>query len=65
MLSGSADGLVGLGIATTNALLQVLESLSWCVQKGRNLFDQDFRAISAWCIISGHIESGARSFPEF
>ena len=52
-------------MATTNALLQIFGSFSWCMQEERKLLSQDFRAAPAWIISSGHMESGPRALPGF
>ena len=62
---GSSTGFIGLGIATTNALLQIFGILRWCKQDERNPHSQDFRAAPAWSKNSGQIESGPGAFPGF
>ena len=52
-------------MATTNALLQIFESLSWRMLKDKNLFNQDFKTGLVWSISSGHRESGPRAFSDF
>ena len=64
-LFGSTLGLFGFGMATINALLQILGSLSYRMQKDRNLFNQDFRAAPARSISYGHIELGPGAFTDF
>ena len=58
-------GLIGFGIVTTGALLQILGILSWCKQEERKSRNQDFRAAPAWSIKSGKIESGPGALPGF
>ena len=58
---GSSTGLFGFGIATTSALLQTLGILSWRKQEERK--PRNFKAVPAWIISSGQIESGPRAFP--
>ena len=60
---GSPTGLFGFGIATTSALLQTLEILSWRKQEKRKPRNQDFKAVPAWIVSSGQIESGPGAFP--
>ena len=60
---GPLQVLFGFGIATTSALLQTLGILSWRKQEERKPRNQDFKAIPAWIISSGQIESGPGSFP--
>ena len=54
-LPGFSTGFIGLGIATTNALLQIFGILRWCKQDERKPHSQDFRAASAWSKSSGQI----------
>ena len=63
ILFGSSTGLFGFGIATTSALLQTLGILSWRKQEERKPRNQDFKAVPAWIISSGQIESGPEAFP--
>ena len=56
------NGLFGLGIATTSALLQILRILSWRMQEVKKPHSQDVRADPAWGINSGKIEFNHRDF---
>ena len=58
-------GFPGLGIATTSALLQILEILSQCKQEERKSCNQDFKAAPAWSISSEQMESGSGALPGF
>ena len=58
-------GLFGFGIVATNAPLQILGSLDCCMQKDRNLFNEDFRAAPVCSVSSGHKESELETFPDF
>ena len=52
-------------MATTNTLLQIFGSLSWRMHEDRNLFNQNFKAKSAWSISFGQRKSGSGAFPDF
>ena len=58
-------GFIGFGIATTSALLQILEILSRRKQEEKTSRKQDFKAASAWIISSGQMESGPGALPGF
>ena len=55
----------GLAIATTSALLQILEILSRRKQEERKLRNQDFKVAPAWSISSEQMESGPGALPGF
>ena len=64
-LLGSSTGFLGLGIATTSALLQTFGILRWRRQEEKKRHNQDFNAVSASVICSGKIESGPGAFSGF
>ena len=51
----SPTGFVGFGIATTNALLQILEILSRCKQEERKSPNQYFKAAPAFAVTTQEI----------
>ena len=59
---GFSTGFLGLGIATTSALLQTFGILRWRRQEERKPHNQDFGAAPAWFISSGQIESRPEAF---
>ena len=52
-------------IATTSALLQILEILSRRKQKERKSRNQDFEAVPAWSISSGQMKLEPKALPDF
>ena len=56
---------VGLGIATTSALLQILGILSRRKQEEMKSRNQDFKAAPAWSISSEQMESGPGALHSF
>ena len=51
-------GYSASGVANTNVLLQMFGSLSWSMQKDRNLYNHDFKVELAWSISSEQRASG-------
>ena len=51
----SPKGFVGFGIATTSALLQILEILSRCKQEERKSRNQYFKAAPAFAVTTREI----------
>ena len=64
-LCGSSTGFDGLGIATTSALLQTFEILSWRKQEEKKPRNQNFKAGPAWIKSSKQIELGAGALRGF
>ena len=64
-LCWSSTGFEGLRIATTSALLQTFEILSWRKQEERKSRSQDFKPGPAWIKSSEQIESGPGALPGF
>jgi len=62
---GSPNCFSSLGIATTGALLQAFDRLSWRMQEVRKSQNQDLRSDPAWSINSGKITSRPGDFPGF
>ena len=62
---GSSTGFLGLGIATTSALLETFGILRCSKQGERKPHNQDFSAAPAWVISSGQIEPEPGAFPGF
>ena len=58
-------GFAGLGIATTSALLQILEILSWHKQEEKKSCNQEFKSPPAWSKGSEQMESGPGALPGF
>ena len=58
-------GFAGFGIATTSALLQILQILNRRKQEERKSRNQDFKPAPAWSISSGQMESGPGALPGF
>ena len=58
-------GFPGFGIMTTSTLFQILGILSRPKQEERKSRNQDFKAVPAWSISSGQIESGLGALPGF
>jgi len=61
----SLNGLFGLWIATTSALLQILGILTWRMQQVKKKHFQNFRADLAWSLNSRKIESNSGDFFAF
>ena len=65
LLFGSSLSFQDFGIATAKAFLQILGIMRWCKEEERKPHNQDFMAVPAWMISSGHIESDPGAFPSF
>jgi len=65
LLFWSPNGFSGLGIATINALLQIVGIFGWRMQELRKSQNRDLRADPAWSINSEKMESSPGDFPGF
>ena len=65
LLLGFSISFYGFGVATTSALLQILEILSRRKQEEREPHNQDFRAAPAWSVRPGKVELRPGALPGF